>query len=75
MPGSAWSSAGVAATITESPTAVTDLPDTAVSAVGADGVLVGVGEACSSESADGLGVRMGFACVPSAAAPAEPRRA
>src|SRR6266436_9435343 len=43
MPGSAESSAGVAATMTESPTAVISLPDTAVSEVGADGVLVGVG--------------------------------
>src|SRR5579871_3646802 len=44
MPGKSWSSAGVAATITESPTAVISLPDTAVSEGGAEGVLVGAGE-------------------------------
>src|SRR5712691_940545 len=59
MPGSAESSAGVAATMTESPTAVISLPDTAVSEVGADGVLVGV---CVLGVAAALGVWTGFWC-------------
>src|ERR1700722_19205396 len=46
MPGRSWSRAGVAATMTESPTAVTSLPDTSGSTLWVgDGLAVGVADA------------------------------
>ncbi len=62
MPGSAWSSAGVAATRTESPTAVTDLPETLARATG-------VGEL------DGAGVAVAFGLLPRGPCAATPLEA